>query len=211
MPITEPGVSIASIPFDRGIERFGQIQRIIFQRKYEENTDLNELDATTQDPKLKATWETLLAAEDGTKVTVSPPLSEPENEVGEARTYGGGNATINGIEITLGKNPSPFMGKFLEVKQHVIKELQKLQGELLSVYFVNEAGRIGMLSDGKDPVEKYKPIPIYSLFVSDKKFGNFEEPDMNEISFVLEPNWSKFFVIVTPEDFNPLHDLKNPD
>lgn len=210
-PITELGPKIPSIPNDRTIERFGQIQKVIFQRRFEEGTDENVMDASLENPESKASWDTLLAAEDGTKVTVSPFISEPESEAGEPRTYGGGNATLNGIEIVLGVEPSPFVGKVLEAKQPVIREMKKLQAETLSVFLVNEHGQIGCLSDGKDPVEEYKGIPIHSLFVGDKRFGNFEEPDSNDVQFVFAPNFSGNFVVITPDDFNPLHDLENPE
>ena len=213
MTIITPGASIPSIPLDRTLERFGQIQKLIFQRKYQTGTTLNTLPVPLRDPKLRATWTALLAAVNSTKVTVSTFIQEPENSAGEARMYGGGNATINGIEIVLGVNPSPFTAKVLETKQHVVKALKQLiaEGANLAVYLVNEHGQIGCLSNNNDgTATEYRPIPIRSFFVGDKVFGNFENVDSNDLSFVFEPNFSNDFDVVTPTDFNPLHDLSNP-
>lgn len=211
-PIITPGPSIPSIPIDRTIERFGQIQKLIFQRKFQDGTILNELVALTASPALKATWTPLLASTTGTKVTGSPFISEPANEAGEARTYGGGNATVNGIPIVLGQAASPFTALILESKQHVIRELKKLEAEgtNLAVYLVNEHGHIGLLNDGLPTPLKYRPIPIYSLFVGEKVFGNFEGVDNNALQFMFEPGFSLNFDIIVPTDFNPLNDLVNP-
>lgn len=209
-PIIAPGDALPTIPQPSGIERFGQVQKIVFQRRVKDDATLNTFDVATEDPKEKATWTPLLAAADDTKVTPSPFLSEPENEPGEARTYGGGNATLNGIEIILGKEPSPFTCKVLETTQNVANELQKLMREEgnLAVFLINEHGQIGMLSDGTETPDNYYPIPIHSFFISDKVLGGFEEPDMNEMQFMFAPNWSHRFVVITPEDdFYPLHDI----
>lgn len=209
-PIIEPGDALPTIPKAAKIERFGQVQKIVFQRRVKDDGTLNTFAAATEDPKEKASWTPLLAATDDEKVTPSPFLSEPENEPGEARTYGGGNATLNGIEIILGKEPSPFNCKILEAPQDVAAELEKLRNEEgnLAVFLINEHGQIGMLSDGKAEPDNYYPIPIRSFFISDKVLGGFEEPDSNEVQFQFAPNWSGKFVVINPEDdFSPLHDI----
>ena len=53
----------------------------------------------------------------------------------------------------------------------------------------------------------YLPIPIRSLFISDKAHGGLEAPDSNNISWSFLPNYSADLGIVTPSDFNPLTDL----
>lgn len=209
-PIIEPGAALPTIPQPSKIERFGQVQKIVFQRRTKDDNTPNKFIKVSADPKEKASWTPLLAAVDDTKVTPTPFISEPENEPGEARTYGGGNATLNGIPLILGKEPSPFTCKLLESTQDVSREIQKLMREEgnLAVFLINEHGQIGMLSDGKAQPEEYYPIPIHSFFITDKVLGGFEEPDSNEMQFMFAPNWSHNFVVITPEDaFYPLHDI----
>lgn len=209
-PLTELPAFLASIPVDHTIERFGQIQKFLFQRRFSAGQTLNQFLLATANPNLLASWTPLLTAENNTKVVASPFVSEVENETGEARVYGGGNATINGIEIVLGANPSPMTAKMLESRQSVVKAVRALQRELLGVYLINEHGQIGMITDGLATPLAHRPIPIRSLFVGDKVFGGFDNVDSNALSFVFEPVVMQNFVIVTPTNFNALHDLVNP-
>lgn len=209
-PITQLPTFLGSIPVDHSIERFGQIQKILFQRKFNTGTTRNKFVAATANPNLLASWTPLLTATNNTKVVASPFVSEVENEPGEPRTYGGGNATLNGIEIVLGTNPSTFTSRMLEVKQAVIKAVAALQGETLGVYLINEHGQIGMITDGLATPVNLMPIPIRSLFVGDKAFGGYENVDSNALNFVFEPNALRDFVIITPTNFDALNDLVNP-
>ena len=193
---------LPSIPNDTSIERIGQIQKLYFQRTFSTGVTKN----TIANPEKKASWTPLLTATDGTKVSVTPYISEPTNEAGEARTYGGGNATLNGIAIRLGRGAAPFKAKLLEIKQGVVKELKKLEGETLSVITVNEYGKLIMKKDGAD----YMGFPIRQLYIGDKKLGGYEEVDANMIEFSFNPSWSDDLVIVDPDDFDPLTDLENP-
>jgi hypothetical protein len=209
------GNAIATIAIENCPENVGQIQKILFQRRYSSGTTLNEFTIATGDPAEVANWTDLLTATDGTKVTVSPYLSQPETEPGAPVTYGGGNATIGGIEVIVGRDPTTFTGMFLNTSQKSIKDMKALECEAngneatLAVYFVDEFGQIIGISDDIDNPTKVRPIPIRSLFVGDKNFGGFEEPDTNMIQFSLLPNWSDDLYIVSPDDFDPLTDLAN--
>ncbi len=196
-------VELPDVHSNPAIERFGQIQKLVFQRTLDPDNAFVKL----SDANLKATWTAAMAASDETKVVCTPFISEPENEAGEAREYGGGNATLNGIPILLGMEPSPFNAKILESKQSIIKELKALTDERLSVYLINEHGQIGCIADDGD----HRGVPIQSLYVGDKKFGNYEEVDANELRFHFAPNWSDDFEIVTPTDFDALTYLTGDD
>jgi hypothetical protein len=76
----------------------------------------------------------------------------------------------------------------------------------LGVFLFNENGQIEALQDPTTPTTYY-PIPIRSLFISDKGHGGLESPDSNNISWQFAPNYSDNLAIVTPTDFNPLTDL----
>ena len=189
----------------------GQIQKLIFMRLYN-GQKLNEI----ENPKELATWTELLAAADSTKAVITPFIVEPTAESGEARTYGGGNASVGGIEEILGANPTPFTARIEKSPQDTIKALKELMCENLGVVFVDEYGNLGMQNQptttaGGLPTttDHYKPIPIRALFVGDKTLGGFEAPDSNPLQFSLVPNWSDDFVLVEPE-FNPLYDLVAP-
>jgi hypothetical protein len=92
-----------------------------------------------------------------------------------------------------------------------MKQLQcEGDSQNLGIYLVDEHGNIGALRD-ETTATTYYPIPIRSLFISDKTLGGLEAPDSNNIQWSFLPNWSDDLAIVAPEDFNPLTDLKNAE
>lgn len=188
-------------------QKFGQVQKILLQRKYSSGSTLNEITISTTNPNLLATWTALQSASDGTKVQTSPFLQNPTSEAGESREYGGGNTTLGGIPIVIGRQPSTFDAEILWYKQSTIEELKKYECENVGVFLIDEHGQIAGLTDDLGTPTKFKPIPIKSFFVSDLKLGNFEEPNRNMVKWYFEPNWSDKFHIVTPSDFDALSDL----
>jgi len=205
-----PAAEIADIPIEACPESVGQIQKIVFQRIESVAGTKNEHVIGTLDPATKAAWTPLLAASDGTKVVQTPYVQAPTTEPGAARTFGGGNETLGGIEIIIGTEPTAFTGMFNQVPQKTIKAIKKYYGEAVGVYFVDEFGRIIGKSDDSAAPTKFMPIPIMGLFVGDKNFGGLEGVDQNAINFKMLPNWSDDLHIVTPTDFNALTDLVTP-
>ena len=186
-------------------ESFGQIQKVIFQRIYKSPGVRN----TIADLTKKANLATLLSAADGSKIIVSPYIQNPITEPGAARTFGGGNASLGGVEIIIGTEPTAFTGIMYQEKQTTIATMKKYMCEDVGVYLIDENGSIGAIAnDPNDPTE-FSPIPIGKLFIGDKKLGGFEEPDSNSIEWNFFPNWSDNLVKVEPEDYNPLTDLAN--
>ena len=111
------------------------------------------------------------------------------------------------MEIIIGREPSAFSAVLRGIPQSVIKVMKELECEAaagnLGVYLFDENGNIEALYDGTN----YMPIPIRSLFISDKSHGGLEAPDSNNIQWTFLPNYSDDLAIVTPTDFNPLTDL----
>lgn len=201
--------SLPDVPLSDCPDSFGQIQKVLFQRLESTAGTKNAFKSPTNDITKKASWTALLEAEDGTKVVASPYITAPTTEPGAARTYGGGNETRGGVEIVIGREPTPFTGTLLQENQQTIAALKKLQCEgALGVYLVDENGEIGAIADKPESPTEYTPIPIYGLFIGDKNLGGLEAPDSNAIEWKFMPNWSDNLVRVKPTDFNALTDLK---
>lgn len=198
------------IPVSNCPESFGQIQKVAFQRLYKSTGEKNSF-KTDAGIEEKASWTSLLSAGDDTKIVISPYIQAPTAEAGAARTFGGGNETLGGVEEIVGREPTPFTGVMRKLPQKIIKALKELQceswGDNLGVYLFDENGAIGAIQDAKTATTHY-PIPIRSLFIGDKTLGGYEAPDSNNIQWAFLPNWSDDLAIIVPEDFNPLTDLK---
>lgn len=198
------------IPVSNCPESFGQIQKVAFQRLYKSTGEKNSF-KTNAGIEKKASWTPLLAADDDTKIVISPYIQAPTAEAGAARTFGGGNETLGGVEEIVGREPTPFTGVMRKLPQKIIKALKELQceswGDNLGVYLFDENGAIGAIQDAKTATTHY-PIPIRSLFIGDKTLGGYEAPDSNNIQWAFLPNWSDDLAIIVPQDFNPLTDLK---
>ena len=201
--------ALTSIPAVTCSESFGQIQKVAFQRIYSSGTTKNSF-TSSADIKLLASWTALLSANDSTKIVVSPYIQAPTSEAGAARTFGGGNDTLGGVEEIVGREPTTFSAVLRRIPQDVIKALKELQCESwadnLGVYLFDDNGNIEALVDPSVATTFY-PIPIRSLFIGDKTHGGLEEPDSNAISWTFLPNYSDQLKIVAPTHFNPLTDL----
>ena len=201
--------ALTAIPSAGCPESFGQIQKIAFQRLRKADGTKNSF--TSQNSiLLKASWTALMAASDGTKIVISPYVQAPTNEAGSPRTFGGGNETLGGVEMVIGREPTTFSAVIRSVKQDVIKAMKELQCEAqadnLGVFLIDENGAVECIKDETTEGTFY-PIPIRSLFVGDKSHGGLEAPDSNAIQFAFLPNYSDNLSIQVPTDFNPLTDL----
>lgn len=205
------GAHLADLTIADCKESLGQLQKVIFQRRYSQSGTLN----TIANPKLKASWTALLSAADSTKAIVSPYIQAPTTEPGAARTFGGGNQTLGGVEIILGREFTNFTGVIYQEAQSTIATLKEYQCEDLAIYLIDENGNIACLAEtttsGSTTTTTYYPIPIGKFFVGDKNLGGYEEPDSNAIEWAFYPNWSDKLVILKRSelDFNPLTELVN--
>ena len=200
--------ALTTIPAQGCAESFGQIQKVAFQRL--EASGVKNGFSTSAKITALASWTALMAAADSTKVVVSPYIQAPTTDGGDARTFGGGNETLSGIETIIGRNPTNFTGVMRAVAQSVIKAMKALQCEAiadnLGVYLFDENGNICCIKGSA--TDEYHPIPIRALFIGDKQFGGLEAPDSNAIQWSFLPNYSDDLGIAVPADFNPLTDLK---
>lgn len=187
---------------------FGQIQKIAFQRLVKEDGTPNKF-TSSADITLKASWTALMGATGSTKIVISPYVQAPTNEAGGARTFGGGNETLGGVEIVIGREPSTFNAVIRSTDQEIIKAMKALQCEAqadnLGVFLFDENGSIEALNPNHS--SDVYPIPIRSLFIGDKSHGGLEAPDSNAISFSFLPNYSDDLKIFKPSGWNPLTDL----
>lgn len=201
--------ALTTIPNVTCPENFGQIQKVAFQRLYDSSGNRNSIASGTSGITKKATWTALLAANNGTKVVVSPYINAPADSGGDARMTSGGNDDLGGVAEVLGGNPVQFDGSIRSVPQSVIKAMKSLQCEAnvgnLGVYLFDENGKIEAIQETSNG--DYYPIPIRSLFIGSKIHGNYEAKDSNLISWQYPDNYSDNLTIVTPDDFNPLTDL----
>lgn len=201
--------SLTTIPSFTCSESFGQIQKVAFQRLTASGTKNAFISPATID--LKASWTALFSAADSTKIVVSPYIEAPTQEAGAARTFGGGNETLGGMQRIIGSEPSSFTAVLRGVPQSsVIIPLKELMCEAdagnLGVYLFDENGFVEAIQDPSVATTFY-PIPIRAFFVGDKVHGGLEAPDNNTISWQFAPNYSDHLAIVKPTDFNPLTDF----
>lgn len=212
--------ALTAIPCTTCPDQFGQIQKVAFQRLRKDNGDPNFWTGSTSTNSTILTlsgWQAAMAAVNSTKVVVSPYLYAPTQEGGAARTFGGGNESLGGIEEIIGAEPTTFTAQLRSEPQSTIAIMKELICEAkvgnLGVYLIDEYGRIEAIvksyvqTEGSDAVPTAFPIPIRGFFVGDKIHGNLESPDSNAIQWAFPPNYSDNLQILTPSDFNPLTDL----
>ena len=203
--------ALTTIPAANCAESFGQIQKVSFERLRKADGTVNSFTTGTSTGIDKlAAWTAKMAKTDGEKVVISPYIQAPTQEAGSPRTFGGGNETLGGVELIIGREPSTFSGVMRAVPQSVIKAMKDLQCEAaadnLGVFLFDENGNIEAIEDGTT-AGTYYPIPIRALFIGDKAHGGLEAPDNNAIQWSFLPNYSDNLKIVAPSDFNPVNDL----
>lgn len=196
----------AAIPdvYVGGRESMGQIQKFAIQRIFSTGTTKNKFVVATANPNVLASWTAKTTATDGTKIVQSPYVSAPVTEPGAARTYGGGNDTVGGVEIIVGREQTSFNANILEAEQRTIADLKKYQNENAGVFLFDEHQQMLMLADNPETPTELYPIPINAFFVGDKGLGGLEAPDLNALMWKFNPNWSDKVVVIKATDFNPL-------
>ena len=181
--------------------RYGQVQKIAFTR-------IGNLFSNSSNPITDlASWTAFLSAEDSTKIVVTPYVEAPTMEGGDEKTFGGGNATLDGIIMVLGSQPIRMSFALRNYPQTIISALKILTKiKDLGVFLFNDNGGIICLQEGGT----YLPIPIRALFVGDLILSGRTQPDRNTMKFSFKSNYSDKLVVVKP-DFSPINDLANID
>ena len=180
--------------------RYGQVQKVAFTRVGNLFGDANPITDL-------ASWTAFLAAEDSTKIVVTPYVEAPTMEGGDEKTFGGGNATLDGIIMVLGSQPIRMSFALRNYPQTIISALKVLTKiKDLGVFLFNDNGGIICLQEDGT----YLPIPIRALFVGDLILSGRTQPDRNTMKFSFKSNYSDKLVVVKP-DFSPINDLTNID
>lgn len=210
------GAHLADLTIADCKESFGQIQKVLIQRIFKSTGVKNKF--TVAEIGVKSEMVGYMASQDGQKIIISPYIQNPTTTPGEPRTFGGGNATLGGVEMIIGREPTTFEGIIYQESQDTIKVMKSYGCEEIGVFLIDEYGNIGGISvKNGDPEydistgECIMPIPIRSFFVGDKNLGGYEEPDSNTIRWSFVPNWSDRLIMVKQStmDYNPLTDLVN--
>jgi hypothetical protein len=169
---------------------FGQIQKLIFWRHDNSITCVGSAET-------ESTWTTLLAATGDTKAIVTPFTSGASLTPGEARSYGGGNDTLDGIELILGSMPASFTAKFLQYPTTTVALLKQLMCEDLDVILINENGQFGYKSSDS----KFYGFHVKGLFVGDLSLPGYAEPSGSAITFKIPSSEMDDFTISNATDF----------
>lgn len=203
-PTALPDIECVKCP-----ERFGQIQKVAFQRLRADDGTKNGFPKSGGNDTITdlANWQSAMSAADSTKIVISPYIYSPTQESGAPRTFGGGNDSLGGVEEIIGRELSSFTASVRNCPQSVISALKQMQCEgSLGVYLFDQYGNIECLIDENG--DAY-PIPIKSFFVGDKVHGGLDSPDTNVIQWAFVTNYSDDLHIFIVETFNPLTDLCN--
>lgn len=169
---------------------FGQIQKLVFWRH-------GQYLAAVACAETESVWTTRLAAADATKAVVTPFTSGASLTPGEARSYGGGNDTLDGIELILGSEPGVFTGKFLQYPTSTVALLKQLMCEDLDVIFINENGQFGYRSVSG----AFYGFHTRGMFVGDLSLPGYAEPSGNTITFKIPSSEMDGFTISSATDF----------
>ena len=161
----------------------GQIQKFIFWRKGNNTTVASAITSTY--------WSTALTATGDSKAVVSPFLANFEVEPGEPREFGGANETRDGIPIIKGSEATNATGRFYQEDQAIIAKMKSWSCENLDVILINENGQF--IYDDRDGSNFYG-FPLRSFNIKDLRIGGYTDPDYNEFSFSLVPDWSDSLV-----------------
>ena len=202
-----PPTALPDIPCVECPERFGQIQKVAFQRLTADDGTKNGFPKSGGTDTITdlANWQSAMTAADSTKIVISPYIYSPTQETGAPRTFGGGNDSLGGVEEIIGRELTSFSASVRNLPQSVVSALKKMQCEgSLGVYLFDQYGNVECIVD--EDGNAY-PIPIKSFFVGDKVHGGIDAPDTNVIQWSFVNNYSDDLHIFDLESFNPLTDF----
>ena len=202
-----PPTALPDIPCVMCSERFGQIQKVAFQRLRADDGTRNGFPKSGGNDTITdlATWQSAMTAADSTKIVISPYIYSPTQESGAPRTFGGGNDSLGGVEEIIGRELTSFSASVRNLPQSVISALKKMQCEgSLGVYLFDQYGNVECIVNENGNAY---PIPIKSFFVGDKVHGGIDAPDTNVIQWSFVKNYSDDLHIFILETFNPLTDF----
>lgn len=176
--------------------KYGQIQKIAFQRTGHAFTDITS----------KAEWTSLIASTSEDKIVITPFVEAPTPEGGSEVTFGSGNQVRDGIEYVMGSNPVKMTFQLRHYPQSIIRALRHLtRFPDMGVYLLTSTGIVALKGD-----DGFSAIPVRSLFVGDLLLHGLAQPDRNIMSFRMRPATSDYMELAVPS-FNPIEELLNAD
>lgn len=184
--------------------RINQIARLFFQ------LDGNTI-ATTAAVKLKATWDTLIAAADATKVVYTPLCSNTKISVSkELATGSDTNTTYRGLPEYFGEGVARLSGSFRGKDYASLNSLVGLTQfslmnsnglSTLRCYFMNNDGHF-ILQDGTSTGLLLSGFRVYNFSLRSRGTEGLNAADVIDFTLDLEPNWDQYVMPVVPS-FDP--------
>jgi hypothetical protein len=184
-------------------ENIGQVQKIVFQRRQATPSFPTFSGSAVGSADLLASWTTLLAAANGTHVTVTPfcenfiippitPITEGGND----------NTTLNGVAIVVGAEFAEATGTFRSLTGELLRQIKDYNCELdLTVFLVNEFRQIvGTSPNGTT----FTGIPIQSFFIGDGDNNGKNTQDKTNFRFAVSYGWRDRLAFCVPTNFDPL-------
>ena len=188
--------SSPAIPAKRfNTQRFNQVVRLAVQLA---GTPF----VSASDIKLKASWDTLIAATDATKIILSPPFSGSKITPSKALETGADtNATYEGLPIYFGEGTAMFSAEFNDVDAAVIDAFfavvssfsmgNGIGSNSLTAYWINNDGHIF-----STPL--FAGLPCINLAPRTRGTDGLNSSDKIPFSFYLPPNWDGNTTLPTP-------------
>lgn len=191
--------ALAAIPAQSCPFRMDQIVRFAFGRR------AVPAFATEAALKLLATWTTLIAAADNTKVVMSPLFAGMVIPGSEGVFVGGGdNTTFNGIRQYQGEANVTVTGTFTNMSPAVKAALDLLtQESLASAVGVSNLEVVMFNKDGFAATKNLDFIPIYNFRLSSRASEGLNANDVHAFSFDMLPDWETGLQM-TKLGFDPL-------
>lgn len=198
-----PAAAITVIPAFTCGEEYGQIQKIIFQRRQ----TVNPFTALLP-PDEKASWTPLFAAVANTKTTITPFFDSFVVPPSEAILDGGDdNTTVDGVAEVVGAGQIEVTGEFSALPAAILKALKKYNCEPnMTIYLVNEFGKIWGQSPDADPIN-LRGTPITGFFIGDGGVAGKNARSKTKFRFNFRYGWKDNLIAITPSDFDALNEL----
>lgn len=199
--ICPPAAALTAIPTLTCGENLGQIVKYAIQRKQASAPFPTKAGVGAGDAGLLASWTTLKAASDATKVTVGPFCENIVIPPVEAITEGGDdNSTLDGMPIVVGATVVQVTGQFRSLPGSILTVLKLLNCEPnLTLYLINEFGYlIGYSANGTT----FAGIPIDNFFIADGGSEGKNTHDKTMFRWNLRYGWRDKLAIVKPADFS---------
>lgn len=195
-----PQSALPAIPTFSCPTKFGQIQKIAFQRVQ------TSASFSASSILLAASWTARTAANDDTKIVVSPFLLNVIVPQTEALYEGGNdNTTLNGVRRFRGLGSAAVTAELHGAPSSVFRALSTLTSEsaiqpgqtnLWAYFFSGDTNKIIGDANGAG-------IRIYNFSITDVGSAGFGADNIYNITFDLAPGWSENNTVYTA-GFNPL-------